>query len=247
MMRVLRTLFREVPRDHRETSEAIRRRRRVVTVTAVAGAGLLGTSLSTTPGSPRFYRLTTATAATWVAGGLLSGPLHLGRAFGGGDRLRRPALVPVLLGAAAFAPFYGCALVCRRIPPLNRMLTSILAYAHQGSGGAVLATTLVNGAAEEVFFRGALYAAVRHANPAVVSTGTYVLATTATRNPVLVAASAVMGTLFALQRRASGGIQAPMITHLVWSALMLRFLPPLFPPPAARPRSTGSRVRGRPD
>jgi membrane protease YdiL (CAAX protease family) len=57
----------------------------------------------------------------------------------------------------------------------------------------------------------------------------YGLATTATRNPALVLASLAMGALFGLQRRASGGIQAPMITHATWSALMLRYLPPLFP------------------
>ena len=50
----------------------------------------------------------------------------------------------------------------------------------------------------------------------------------ATRNPALVLASLAMGTLFGLQRRATGGIQAPMLTHLTWSALMLRYLPPLF-------------------
>ena len=46
-----------------------------------------------------------------------------------------------------------------------------------------------------------------------------------------------MGTLFGLQRRASGGIQAPLLTHLTWSALMLRYLPPLFRPadPEDRP------------
>jgi hypothetical protein len=37
-----------------------------------------------------------------------------------------------------------------------------------------------------------------------------------------------MGTLFGLQRRASGGIQAPIITHLTWATLMLRYIPPLF-------------------
>lgn len=212
----------------------LRRRRRVVAATAVAGAGLLGASLSARPGSPRFYGLTTATAATWIAGSLLSGPLHLGHTIGPGDRPRRPVLAPTLLGIAAFAPFYGCALVCRRVPPLNRMLTSILAYAHRGRSGPVLATTLLNGAAEEMFFRGALYAAINGPAPAALSTGAYVLATTATRNPMLVAASGVMGTVFALQRRSTGGIQASTITHLVWSALMLRFLPPLFPPDERR-------------
>jgi membrane protease YdiL (CAAX protease family) len=54
------------------------------------------------------------------------------------------------------------------------------------------------------------------------------VATTTTRNPALVLAAGVMGTVFALQRRASGGIQAPLITHLTWSTLMVRYLPPLF-------------------
>ena len=91
----------------------------------------------------------------------------------------------------------------------------------------MLATTLLNGAAEELFFRGAVYdAAGRRAVP--VSTAAYVLATSATRNPALVLASVVMGALFAAQRRSTGGIQAPLLTHLTWSALMLRFLPPLF-------------------
>jgi membrane protease YdiL (CAAX protease family) len=91
----------------------------------------------------------------------------------------------------------------------------------------VLATALVNGAAEELFFRGAVYdAAGPRAMP--VSTGAYVLATSATRNPALVLASVVMGALFAAQRRSTGGIQAPLLTHITWSVLMLRFLPPLF-------------------
>jgi hypothetical protein len=37
-----------------------------------------------------------------------------------------------------------------------------------------------------------------------------------------------MGALFGMQRRLTGGIQAPVLTHVTWSALMLRFLPPLF-------------------
>jgi hypothetical protein len=37
-----------------------------------------------------------------------------------------------------------------------------------------------------------------------------------------------MGTLFGLQRRATQGLQAPALTHLTWSALMVRYLPPLF-------------------
>ena len=86
----------------------------------------------------------------------------------------------------------------------------------------------LNGAAEEVFFRGALYATIGERHPVALSTGAYTLATVTTRNPALVLAATAMGTLFAAQRRASGGIQAPVLTHLTWSVLMLRYLPPLF-------------------
>jgi membrane protease YdiL (CAAX protease family) len=194
----------------------------------VAGAGLLGASLSTRPDSPEFYSLTLTVAGTWVAGGLRSGPLHLGWARTGEHTSRRPVITPIVIGAGAFGVFYGCALAAREIPMLNRAITSVLQYADQGSESLVLLTTLANGAAEEVFFRGAVFAAVGVRHPVPLSTAAYMLATTATRNPALVLASGVMGMLFALQRRISGGIQAPMLTHLTWSALMLRYLPPLF-------------------
>ena len=79
-----------------------------------------------------------------------------------------------------------------------------------------------------MFFRGALFDAVGERHAVAASTAVYMLATAATRNPALVLASGVMGALFGLQRRASGGIQAPILTHLTWSSLMLHFLPPLF-------------------
>ena len=65
------------------------------------------------------------------------------------------------------------------------------------------------------------------------------LATVPTRNPVLVLAAGVMGSLWGLQRRASAGLQAPVLTHLTWSTLMLRYLPPLF-----REFSEGRRAAG---
>jgi uncharacterized protein len=226
--RLPRWLVEKVPRDHRESDEAFHRRRRVTAGVSVAGAGLLGLSLSQPPGSSRFYGLTLGVAGTWLAGGLASGPLHLGWTFGPGDLLRRPVVRPVLTGAGAFGVFYGAALVARRVPVLDSAITKVLRYAHQGSAPLVLTTTLANGLAEEVFFRGALYAAVGTSRPVVTSTAVYGLATVATRNPALVLASLVMGTLFGLQRRSTGGLQAPVLTHLTWSTLMLRYLPPLF-------------------
>jgi len=221
-------LVEKVPRDHREPDAAFHRRRRVVAGVSLAGAGLLGVSLSTRPDSWEFYALTLGVAGTWVAGGFASGPLHLGWMQARDDTLRRPVLTPVLTGVGAFGVFYGCAYVARQIPVLNDAISSILSYAHQGSTPLVLLTTLANGAAEEVFFRGALYAALGEGHPVTLSTAVYALATVSTCNPALVLAAAAMGTLLGAQRRASGGIQAPVLTHLTWSTLMLRYLPPLF-------------------
>ena len=226
--RLPRWLVEKVPRDHREPDEAFRRRRRVVAGVSLAGAGLLGVSLSTRPDSTEFYLLTLGVAGTWVAGGFASGPLHLGWMQARDETLRRPVLTPVLTGVAAFAGFYACALVAREVPLLERAISSVLSYADQGSTPLVLLTTLANGAAEEVFFRGALYAAIGEQHPVALSTAVYALATIATRNPALVLAATAMGTLLGAQRRASGGIQAPVLTHLTWSTLMLRYLPPLF-------------------
>lgn len=217
-----------VPVHHQESHAVVRRRRRVVTGAAVVGASLLGTSLSTRPGSKEFYGSTATVAAVWTAGGLLSGPLHLGWIQGRDQQLRRPVVTPVVTGVGAFAFFYGCALVTRRIPVLDRAISRVLVFAEEGDESLVLLTTLANGLGEEIFFRGALYAALGDRYPVASSTAVYALATSTTRNPALVLAAGVMGTLFGLQRRASKGLQAPVLTHLTWSALMVRFLPPLF-------------------
>jgi len=217
-----------VPVDHPEAPDVVRRRRRVVASTALAGAGLLGASLSTKPGSREFYLSTGAVAGLWTVGGVVSGPLHLGWIETRDATLRRPVLTPVATGVAAFGFFYGAALVARRIPALDAAIARVLAFADEGDDRLVLLTTLANGLGEEVFFRGALYAALGDRHPVVSSTAVYTLATTTTRNPALVLAAGVMGTLFSMQRRASGGLQAPLLTHLTWSTLMVRYLPPLF-------------------
>lgn len=216
----------QVPRDHTEPDAAFRRRRIVAAVTLVIGAVLLGLSLSIRPGDTLFYPMTLAVAATWVAGAFLSGPLHLGH-IPFRDTLRRPVVTPVLTGLVAGAVFVVGALVVREIPPLRAYTDDVLDHARYGSIVLIAVVTLANGAGEELFFRGALYAAVGRAMPVGISTGVYVLATVATGNPMLVFAAALLGTILALQRRASGGVLAPILTHVTWSTVMLFALPPL--------------------
>jgi uncharacterized protein len=219
------TLVSPVARDHQQSVRMFRRRRLVVAGTLAVGATLLGLSLATTPGDPAFYALTFALAATWAVGSFLSGPLHLGRMLLG-SRLRRPILQPIAIGLAAVAVFTVGALLVAQVPFLSSSVDEVLDHARFGSLPVIAVVTLVNGVAEELFFRGALYAAVG-GHPVLVSTVIYALTTIATGNIMLVFAAAVLGLLVGLERRVSGGVLAPMLTHVTWSMGMLFILPPL--------------------
>ncbi len=218
----------KVPVRHVETPEVRRRRRRVVLGTSVAGAGLLGFGLNTRPGSAAFYGATLATAGIYTAGGLASGPLHLGWIQLQDRTLNRPIITPILTGAGAFGVFYVGAHVVRLVPPLGKAVATVLQFADEGDERLLYLTTLSNGVAEEIFFRGAVYAALQDLHPTLTSTAVYMVATVPTRNPMLVFAAGLMGMLWGAQRRASNGLQAPVLTHLTWSSLMLRYLPPVF-------------------
>lgn len=220
-------LIDKVERDHRQSDAAFLRRRIVVAITLALGATLLGISFSVRQGDPAFYPLTFGLAATWTLGSVLSGPLHLGHIQLAG-RLRRPTITPIAVGLLLAALFVLGALIVRTIPSLVRLAEDVLGYARLGNLWVICVITLVNGIAEELFFRGALFAAIGVRHAVLISTVLYVLATVAGGNLVLVFTAAVLGTVVGLERRASGGILAPILTHVTWSLSMLFVLPPLF-------------------
>ena len=212
---------------HNEPPGVVRRRRIVVAITLVIGAAVLGFSLRRHPGESSFYWLTLLLAAVWVVGSFVSGPLHLG-GICWRDRNQRPvitgAAVRLLLGGV----FMVGGLIAREIPPVAALITRVLLYAHHGWYPVIVVITLVNGVAEEVFFRGALYTALGRYHPLLISTVLYTCATLASGNPMLGFAAIILGTVCALERRATGGILAPMLTHLVWGLIMVLALPPMF-------------------
>lgn len=220
------TLVSPVERDHRQPDHEFRHRRLIACLTLVVGTILLGFSLATTPGDPAFYILTFALAATWAVGSVLSGPLHLGW-MRQGDGMRRPVLQPILVGLVLVGVFVVGALVIAQIQFLRASVDSVLDHARYGSLPVIALITVVNGVAEELFFRGALYAAIGVRRPVLVSTLLYTLITVATWNVMLVFAAAVLGVLVGLERRVSGGVLAPILTHVTWSLGMLFILPPL--------------------
>ena len=227
MLDEIREAAGKVARPHQEWPSVIRRRRLVVCVVLVAGAILLGLSLRTRPGDPSFYWLTLSLAGVWVLGAFVSGPLHLGRIKWRG-RNQRPVITGVSVGLLLGGVFLAGGLVAREIPPVAELIDRVLQYTNSGSLALIVLITLVNGVAEELFFRGALYTALGDFYPVAVSTLLYVVATSASGNLMLGFAAAILGTVCALERRATGGVLAPVLTHLVWGLIMVLALPPIF-------------------
>ena len=224
---IRRSLWDVVPRDQRDTDAAFRRRQLVAATVVLVGALVLGWSLRIEPGSDLFYLAAVVLAAVWAAGAFLSGRLHLGRIAGNGEAFVRPVLAPILLGLLLVGVFVVGALVVREIAPLATCVSSVLEYADRGSLTALALITFLNGIAEELFFRGAMYAAIpRH--PVLWTAIAYVVATLATGNVMLAFAAILLGTVCGLERRASGGVLAPILTHITWSLSMLFVLPLLF-------------------
>lgn len=148
---------------------------------------------------------------------------------GKGERLNRPGrpvLAPVVLGLLVGSVFVAGGLIVREIAPLRAYVQTVLVHV---GGTAVLPVVvliaLVNAAAEELFFRGALFATVGSRAPVLITTVIYGLATASTGNPMLVFAALLLGWVLALQRRTTGGVLAPVITHATWSLVMLLLLP----------------------
>ena len=222
-------LWDKVPRNHRQDPRPFLVRKVVTAVFVVIGAACLGWSLQIDPGNSTFYVATLVLAGIWTVGAFASGPLYLGRfaRAGSHDDLRRPVAGAIALGLLLAGVFVVGGLVVRQIPVIDRQVSSVLDHADQGVTPILLLITVVNGVAEELFFRGALYAAVpRH--PVVWSTVAYVVATLATGNFMLAFAAILLGVVVGLERRASGGILAPILTHVTWSTVMLFALPLLF-------------------
>jgi membrane protease YdiL (CAAX protease family) len=101
----------------------------------------------------------------------------------------------------------------------------VLRYADAGSTPLVVLITSGSGVAEELFFRGALWSGP---GPLCTTTLAYAASTAATGNPALILAGLITSMIFGWQRAATDGVLAPALTHVTWSVLMLRYLPPLF-------------------
>ncbi len=210
-----------------ETSGRRLRRRIVVAATVLLGAFALGRALAIAPGDPLFYSATLGVGGLWVAGALASGRLHLGRGRTRAGTASRGVLQGFILGAMLLAVFLAGAFVIAWVPALRAPVDDLLDHARHGSLWLVAAITVVNGVAEELFFRGAVYASFDRRWNVVGSTLFYAVSTLVTGVPLLTFAAVCLGLLTGAQRRVTGGVAGPITTHLTWSLGMLFLLGPV--------------------
>lgn len=210
---------------------ALGRSRLISAVTLVVGAVVLGWSLSIEPGASLFYVATAALALVWMTGavlarGALGHPLH--RVVDRGRDGTRDLGLGLVTGLALGGMFLVGALVLARIPVLRAPVETLLAHADQGVFVVVLALTLLNGYAEELFFRGALFDALPGHGarlPVIATTVVYALVTAAAGIWMLALAGLVLGLVCAVLRARTGGTSAGIVCHLAWSLVMIFLLP----------------------
>ena len=177
-------LVEPVPRDHTETDAAFRRRRVVAAVTLVVGLG------RARPGAAHPRRATrsstpprSASPRVWAIGALRParstsvGPTPVGRARPG------RSCSPSRSARCCSRIFLVGGLVVARIPVLREPVDQpARPRPPRLAARRAPLITAVNGIAEELYFRGALYAAVGRRHAVAVTTVVYALTTVGSRH-----------------------------------------------------------------
>lgn len=198
-------------------SVASRRRSLPVLLLTLAAAAWLTRLIYTAPAhSGRVLTYAYVLTAVLAGGSVLSGGMPPGHRRG-----RHPVVGPALLGAALFLFFLVAGAVLRWVPVVDHAVGSILARADRSFG--IVVALAVAGAADELYYRGALFERVPA--PIVTTTLAHMLATAFAGNVALTLAAGALGAVCGLSRRTRGGWWAPAITHVTWSLLMLWFTP----------------------
>jgi uncharacterized protein len=95
---------------------------------------------------------------------------------------------------------------------------------------AVLLVVAVTSPAEEVLWRGAVFARATRAlgpgwRPVAATTGLYAAAVAFSGHPVLPLAALACGAVWARQRQVTGSLVPAVVSHALWASLLLLYLP----------------------
>ena len=218
-----------VPRDHTEPDSAFHRRRVVVAVTLLVGAVVLAWALRIEPGDPTFYIATFALAGVWAVGAVPVGAA----APGSRPHPRRPGLAagPSCSRWPSGRCCSGCSWSGRSWSPRSRSCatpsrtcwttrSSARSPWSRSSPRSTASRRSCTSGARCTPRVGRRHAVAGHHGRLHARRGDQ-------RHPAAGAAAAVVGLVVGLQRRVTGGILGPIITHLTWSLGMLFLLPPV--------------------
>lgn len=221
--------FEPVQREHIESTEALIQRRWISSVALAVGSFMLAFTLRLAPGDPAFYAATLALAAVWIVGGLISGKIYLGNAHTrAGTESGRGVVQGIIIGCLLLAFFLAGAALVAPVAVLRDPLLGLLLHAHYGIAPLVAVLTALIAIGEELFFRGALWAAVGGRQALLVTTLVYALTTIPSGVPLMVLAAALVGLVAGVHRRVTGGVLGPIIIHLIWSLGLFFLLPLVF-------------------
>lgn len=163
-----------------------------------------------------------AMALTWVVAALWAGI-----EVRWWPRRMRDVGLTLALALGCAAAFSVGAVLFLRWGILEEELATLAGRAEETSLWVVWLVALVTGAAEEVYFRGTVYAWLRRTRPVLTSTLAYAAAVAATGQLALVVAAAGLGLAVGLARRFTDSLVAPIVVHGVWTTTMTFLLPAL--------------------
>ena len=193
-----------------------------IVIPALLGACGLYASSHTAPGSWQFYLATFFTAGVWLGTWLKWGDR---RCFSGAAP--RELARGVVIGIALIILFLLGALIVRSVPALAGPVSDLLDNMRHGSVPMTLATLIINGVGEELFFRDVARRALSDASsPSLIfQVALYIAVTAAMGVPLLLVASILIGGIAALEARRADNLISATTLHLVWSIGMAFLLP----------------------
>ena len=195
-----------------------------IIIPALLGAAGLFISAQAPAGSVQFYLATFFTAAIWLGSWLLWGNRQCFSGHAPRELTRGAAI-----GIALIALFILGALIVRHIPMLAGPVSDLLDNMRHGSVPITLATLVINGVGEELFFRDVArrqLADVLSPTPAILAQlALYIAVTAAMGIPLLLVASVLIGGIAALEARRADSLISATTLHLVWSTGMAFLLP----------------------
>jgi len=188
----------------------------VLLLTMVAVAWLTRETFAARNGSSRQETLSFLLAGALVLGTYLSGGWP---SRGRGRRLR--VVGPVLTGLLLVVAFAVLGWLTSWIGPLDNGADAMERNARALSTLGLVALALA-GAAEELFYRGALFERVRL--PVLTTALAHMVTTLPAGNVALTLSAGFLGVVLGMTRRTSGGWRAPAVSHVVWALVSVWWL-----------------------